>query len=203
MTAPLLWRPARQAFGQGSLGVAPITSSDLKTHARIDFSDEDATVAACLAAAAGVVESHTGRLLTERAVTLALPAFPARADQVIELPGGRTASITSVSYIDAGDASLALEAGDRWLDAVSIPARLGLAGGGMWPVTRPWGLPVSIAYVAGYAAGAQPPELLQAVRMIAAELFEQRRDGVIGASVAAAPLGSHRLMRDFVVARMF
>lgn len=203
MSASALWRPRAQAFAQGAFGVAPITLSDLKAHTRIDAADEDTGVAAYLAAAADMVERHTGRLLTERAVTLGLPGFPDRADQVIELPGGRTASVTSVTYVDAGEDSLTLDAEDRWSDLASVPARLGLAGGAMWPVTRGWGLPVTISYVAGYAADSQPPALLQAVRMIAAELYEQRREGVVGASVAAAPVGAMDLMAPLVIWRMF
>lgn len=203
MDAPVVWRPARLAFGQGSFGVSPILAADLKLHARIDAADEDAAVAQQLAAAADMVESRTGRLLTERAVTLRLPAFPARIDQEIDLPGGRCASVTSISYVDADAAAQTLAVEDWYLDAVSTPARIGLAGGALWPVTRPWGLPVTIAYVAGYAANACPPALLQAVRMLAAELHDQRREGVIGVSATAAPVGATALMAPYVIPRLF
>lgn len=203
MTAPVVWRPARQAFAQGSFGVAPITLADLKAHARIDAADEDAGVTSYLAAAAGRVERLTGRLLTERAVTLALPSFPPLAAQEIALPGGRCAAVASVAYVDAGDAALTLAAEDWWLDAVSAPARLGLAGGALWPVTRPWGLPVTIGYTAGYADGAQPPDLLAAVMVIATEMYEQRRAAVIGASVGRAMLDPAALIEPWKIVAMF
>lgn len=203
MSAPVVWRPARLSFGAGSFGVTPVTAADLKAHARVDFADEDAAVEDYLAAAADMVERRTGRLLTERAVTLALPSFPARIDQEIELPGGRCASVSSVAYADSAGEALTLDAEDYYLDAARTPARLGLAGGSLWPVTRPWGLPVTISYVAGYVADAAPPLLLQAVRLLATEMFDQRRDAVVGASVSPAALAAERCMEPWLIREMF
>lgn len=199
MTAPVAYRPARFSFAQGSFGVAPITAADLKAHVRIDGTDDDATTAIYIAAAADHVERVTGRLLTERAAVLSLATFPPMVNQEIVLLGGRCASLTSVEYADEAGAPQVLA--DVYADLVSTPARVGLAGLTTWPAVRAWGLPVTVSYVAGYTT--PPPSLLHAVRLLAAEMHERREDAIVGVSTTAAAVSADRLMGPYVIHGMF
>ena len=175
-----------------------MTTADAKLRLRVDHADEDALIADLVAAATEHVERVTQRLLAARECVLRLPGFPGDGRD-IELPGGRVASVTSVVWRDADGVSATLDAGRYEVQGHS-PARLALTDADGWPTAGTVGLPVTVTYVAGWEAvsgdyGANVPEALRtAVAMIAGEMFEQRREALVGVSQAAASVGAQALM---------
>lgn len=194
----MMYRPSARVWAAEAAPGAVMTVAVAKTRLRIDAADEDTAVADYVSAATSHVEKTTQRLLVARTCTLRLPAFPP-AGVAIELPGGRVASVTSVTWRDEDGETQTL-APSRYEVHGDSPARLMLTDNEGWPVTAGQGLPVTVTYVAGWPPvgqdfGANVPEPLRtAVAILAGEMFEQRRESVVGATVTAAALGAAALI---------
>jgi uncharacterized phiE125 gp8 family phage protein len=141
----------------------------MRDHCRVSGPDDDAVLTAYEAAAVEAVERWTQRLLTPRAVTLRLPNLPL-GRMPIELPGGRVSAVASVTALEAEMPAFEF-LGDS--PALLVPAA-------DWPVlTGAEGYPVTITYTAGYAT--VPADLVHAVKLIAAEMYERRENATEGA----------------------
>lgn len=139
----------------------PISIYDLKNHLRVTDDTEDGTVRAMGTAATSLAENYTQRLFSARTCVLLLTDLPSGVEP-IELPGGTVASVTSV-VADGTPITGCTAVGHS--PALLIPAA-------DWPAVTGDGYPVVITYVAGIAA--LPFDLRAAVKLIAADMFEQR-----------------------------
>jgi hypothetical protein len=110
--------------------------------------------------------------LTPRTITLYLPGLPTGVEPV-ELPGGFVSALTSVTVDGAAKTGCTVIGHSP---ALLIPST-------DWPAVTGRGYPVTIVYTAGYSA--IPVDLLHAVKMIAAEMYEQRETAVSGTTSAA------------------
>lgn len=156
----------------------PVLFEEMKAHARVTGPEEEALLAGNIIAARRWVEGFTYRALISQTWTLKLGTVPSRDDALIELPGGRVQSVTSITYTDADGATQTWDAANYTVDTDWEPGRVGLAYGEVWPTIREWGLPITITYVAGYGDDPSdvPEELRTAIRMVALELFENRQE---------------------------
>lgn len=173
--------------------IAPLTSDvvdlqSLKDACRVgeDFLDDDLLIAAFGRAAAAWIEKTTGKLLTERAITMRLEYMPCGRAPV-RLRGGRVASVTSVEVNGVAVTGFDL-VGDA--PAHLIPTT-------DWPAAIGEGYPVEIVYVAGYST--PPADLLHAVKMLTVDLYDHRSSGAADASNAApmtvmALIEPHRIL---------
>jgi len=152
----------------------PVTLDRLKQHLRITHSEEDDLLTAYLKAAVGIVEQLTWRALLTQTLRMTLDDFPT-CNGAIYLPRPRAQSITSIEYLDTnGDEQ---EWIDYRLDTNGEPARIVPESDFSWPATLNCPGAVTITYVAGWTAAANvPPELVAAVLIAAATLYEQRED---------------------------
>lgn len=160
------YRPRGRKMLVADPGTASVVSlPDLRAHLRVSELEPEFTVqiASCARAAVDAIERETQRLLIPRQVTLLLPGLPSSRGAV-ELPGGRVASVASVT-VD-GQAVAGFEVyGDS--PAVLVPDA-------DWPVVTGEGYPVEIVYTAGYQS--VPPALVSAIKMMVEDLFD-RPDG--------------------------
>lgn len=168
------WRPYAWSFDQGTPAAEPISLADVKAHCRVSHDDEDGVLSACLKAARAMVERSTNRLMTSRSVVLRLGGFPSSPRAEIVLRGGIVTAFASVTYVDPDGVSQLWDAAAYEADLDVDPARLRLAWNGAWPAVRDWGLPVSVAYTAGYPEGAVPDDLRHGMLMIAGTLYDHR-----------------------------
>lgn len=206
-----LWRHPRARLEVADPPGLAVSVAEMKAHRVVEHSADDALIATLIAAAVGHVERATNRLLTARAATLRLPDFPPRGDLAIALPGGRVAGPVTVGYVDATGAAQTLS-GDEvsLLSSTYAESALLLDAGDVWPVVRPWGLSVTVEYIAGWAAvgsppdygAAIPPEMKTAVMMLAGEFYERRELSVAGASVAPALVGLETLLAPWRLHRV-
>lgn len=169
------------------LSIAPLAESvvslaDLKEHCRA-YGDDDDVVASAGLAASEWVEQWTQRLLASRTITMELFGLP-MTSHPLELPGGIVTAVASV--VAEGDTLTGYTfAGDS--PAYLFPAT-------EWPVVDGTGLPVAVTYTAGYTTVPEP--LLMAVKLIAAELYDQRRQGT-EAQMRNAPVSAEYLMARY------
>lgn len=193
--SPLVYKPARWSLSKAAPSLEPVPLDVAKAHLRTTAADDDALIAGYVATARELVEEMTNRALMAQTWTLKIDRFPVSSSQVLELPGGRVLSVTSIKYLDGDGVEQTWASSNYSVDTAHEPGRVGLAYSASWPSHRDWDLPITVVYSVGYGADpADVPESLRtAVQMIAAELYENREESVIGVSVADVPVGARRL----------
>lgn len=165
----------------------PLTLDEAKAHLRVDASDdtENELIGAYLAAARGFVESWTSTRLVTQTVELRTDDW---AD-LERLPVAPLSDISSIAYTTA-------EGDPATLDGAVYEARLEgleplvvLKSRQVWP-SREAGSLIVVTAQAGYGdAGAQPPEVLAATRLVLGDLYSQR-ESVAGTPTASAAVAA-------------
>lgn len=162
--------------------LAPVSSAalpvqGLKDHLRLGsgFADDgmqDGLIEAYLRAAMAAIEGRTLKALLARSYKLTVEDWRQPGEQ--PLPLAPVAAVTSVTVFDAAGAGAAV-AGDRWR-LVPDMARPRLASVGVLFPTVPEDGRVEIVFEAGFGAtwGSVPPDLAQAVLLLAADYYETR-----------------------------
>ncbi len=160
----------------------PVTLAEAKAHLREDGDDENALIGALIAAAYSHAEKWTGATFSPSTWDYVAPAFSAR----IVLPKTPVASITSITYFDAGDVSHVLTAADYRLDA----ERGIVTAASAWPEAFDRPDAVTVRFVAGDGV---PPEVRTAMLLMIGHWFHNREAVADGAS-QALPLGVDALL---------
>lgn len=177
----------------------PVTLAEAKAHLRIEHALDDAYIGTLITAARQHAEEVCWRAFVTQTWELVLDGFPSTDD--IELPKGKLASITSVTYIDDDGASQVLAAAEYETDTVSMPGRLVLAYDATWPATRDAWNAVAVRYVVGEAVGAVPAPVKQAILLLVSQLYEHRTPEVIGATIAPVQFAVDALLRPYRLVR--
>lgn len=176
----MAYRPKDRIWTPAALSAPAVTLADMKDHLRVDHTAEDALIQSICVAATEAVERWTQRLLVQRAATLLLPSLPG-AKLPVELPGGAVSTLTSVTA-DGVAITGCTVAGHS--PAVLLPAT-------DWPAVTGDGYPVSISYAVGFVT--VPGDLLAAVKLIAADLYERRGQSTT-AALQVVPISAEWLM---------
>lgn len=184
----------------------PISTAELKTHLRVDHSDQDAYLENLIVAAREEIEASTWRALTLATRTIKLRGFPdhrsgwrvAAGDQKIYLPFPPLQSVTSIYYLDENGASTLLDASKYVADSAHWPATIEPAFGESWPATREHPAAVTITISSGYATAASVPKNLRhAVFLVCAELFENAEPSPL--APASGGVGASRTTLDRIL----
>ncbi|WP_420408894.1 head-tail connector protein [Hoeflea sp.] len=168
----------------------PVTLAELKAHMRIDANDEDALLQSLIRVARAHLEAVTGTALMPRGLRLVLDDWP--EGPVIDLLRTPVQSIDAIHVYDIDGAPQELSTTGAVLDGTARPARLAVGD-----KLRP-GQPINgieIEFTAGFATANEiPPELVRAILLHAAHLYEFR--GAVSADMqpAAIPAGYERLI---------
>ena len=177
----MVYRPQDRIWTPANLMLCPISVSDLKSHMRVDSSDEDGVIGAIGFAAVATAEAYTQRLFGPRVCTLSLTNLPS-GQEPVELPGGVVVALTSV-VVDGVTVTGGTVIGHS--PAMLIPAAA-------WPTVTGVGYPVTITYTAGMSY--LPFDLQAAVRLIAADLFENRANSS-EVQLREVPISAEYLLR--------
>lgn len=159
---------------------AVLTTALAKTHTRIDLSADDAYVDTLVSAATAFVERVTGRVLMEQTWKGYLDAFPG-ADDWIEVPRFPVIAVSSIQYVDENGDTQTEASATYTADTDSQPARIYLAFEKTWSTIRNIRKAITVTWTAGYVTtsaspdtGAVPADLLHAVKLVIADLYENR-----------------------------
>lgn len=177
--------------------VEPLGLQELKDHLRVTHAREDALIDALIPAARRRAESFTGRALITQTWDRTLDWFPAE----IILPKPPLQSVTSINYVDSAGAAQLLDSADYQVDIASQPGRVKPAYGETFPQTRRDYGAVVVRFTAGYGNGvaAVPREILQAMLLIASELYQRREEAIVGAAVNPVPWNAEALLWPYRV----
>jgi len=167
--------------------ILPVNLHEAKDHMRVDTdnTDHDSDITFCLTAARQWVERFLNRRLMTQTVTKYWQDWPDK-DYII-MPYGNLQSVTSIKYKDTDGTQSTWSSSYYIVDTDEEPGRVVLAYGESWPTTTLYPTnPIEIIYSCGYGAyaGNVPEPIRQAIKIYAADLFENRESIVIGASTA-------------------
>jgi uncharacterized phiE125 gp8 family phage protein len=150
-----------------------VTVAEAKEQARVLTNAEDALVARHLAASLAYCEHFTNRAFEPQVWEIVLDRFPA-ASGAIEVPG-RLIAVSAVSYADAAGDPQVMDPLTYVLDTIST-------SGWILPVTT-WPAPImatinAVRVVATVGDGT-PPDVKQAIVMLAAHYYAEREGAAI------------------------
>lgn len=183
-----------------STGVV-LTAADLRDHLRLPTSTEDALLEGKIAAALRTIEARIEGPLLVAQYDQAIDRFPYQDDPIrlLKTPGVAVQSVTS--YGTTGGATV-LSTDAYFLDAYSRPPRLCLNAGYCWPTAVRRSVAGVIRFTAGYSTSASsgiPDPLIEAMKKLATDLYENREASSLGNSVnAPLPFGVDELLSEFV-----
>jgi len=180
-----------------------IPVAQFKEHLRLGtgFSDDglqDALLEGFLRAALATIEGRTGKALLERDFALRLEAWRDTDRQA--LPLAPVSAITDVTLIAPGGAETLIDpASYRLLPDMQRPGLVAM--GAMLP-TVPANGAVRVGFMAGFGPDWSdlPPDLAQAVLMLAAHYHEYRSETALGAG--CMPFGVTALIERYRMVRL-
>lgn len=161
---------------------AVVTTQELKDHFRETLVDanNDALIAAFGVAAEDALEGELARAFLQQTWVLKLYCFPANE---IRLPRPPLSSVSSISYLDTAGSPLTLATDQYTVDTSPEPGRILKPFGVTWPPTRAIENAITITYVVGHAtAAAVPAALKTAIKLLAAEMYDNRERGQVDVS---------------------
>lgn len=182
---------------------AALPVPDFKAHLRqgTGFSDDglqDAVLTGFLRAAMAAIESRTGKVLMERTFAWRIGTWR-ELDRVV-LPVAPVNAITGFDIVDAADVVTTVPvAAYRLMPDAQRPVILALSGA---LPTVPTGGTAMIGFMAGFGPewSDLPPDLAQAVMMLAAHYYEYRHDTALGAG--CMPFGVTALIERYRTIRL-
>lgn len=178
-------------------------STSLRDHLRIVTSSEDALLLEKLAVARKRIEGRTLVSCFRNQYDLAIDRFPCDGSP-IRLPRRPFVSVDRVTYFQTDGTSQDFGSSGFFVDAYSDPGRLCLKSGYAWPTgTRPQVGGV-IRFTAGYSttpASGVPDPLVEAIRKLATELYENREGLAVGngLTVSELPFGIEDMLSEFLL----
>lgn len=149
-----------------------VSLAELKTHLRIDVTDEDSYLPALITAAREYCEQFTGRTIGTKTLEGILNDFPCDYIDLYESP---IQSITSVKYTDADGDETTWDSSYYISNLDVIPEKIYPAYGLTFPAFVPYPSgAVRIRYQAGHTSANLPESIKQAILLVAGDLYENR-----------------------------
>lgn len=178
--------------------VLPVSLAEAKAHCRVFHSDDDGFITGLIMAAVAHLDGTDGwlgRALVTQSWEMVLDAFP--RDYRIRLPLAPVQSVDAVLY-RAPDGSELTMADSRWYlanggEGISWLSLEPQAG---WPSTQTRDGAVRVQFTAGYPAttdsppdlaGNVPEPIKAAILLMVGDMYENREERIVGATVAELP----------------
>ncbi len=184
----------KQAFGETAAPLKePITTAEAKTFARIVTASEDALIDGLITAARIEAEKWCNRIFIERAFQLFIDRPP--MSLVLEFPVSPIQSVTQVSSFSEDDTETVFDAANYRFDGVSIPPRIVLKNGQLWPTVTRNSSSFKVTFLAGYGPDESdvPAPIKEAIKVIFTHIWELRGQieerGDAGTAVAGSLVG--------------
>ncbi|MEM9059818.1 MAG: hypothetical protein AAGD13_05085 [Pseudomonadota bacterium] len=170
----------------------PVPLREFGAHLRLshgfnDDGSEDGLLELYLRNATAMVERKTSLALINRICTLQVPCW--NRDGHLVMPIGPVTSIDTIQF-KSPTSTVDLDESDWSLQAATTRQKLtGSLGGALWPI--PHGSIAELRFTAGFGGtwNDVPPDLRQAVIILAAHLYENRFGELAGSETGDMPVG--------------
>lgn len=147
----------------------PVSLATAKAHLRVLDNNEDTPITGYIKAAREWVENYTGHVLVQREITEQRDQFGSFIElhrrPVLDTPE------VEIAYVDTDGTEQAYA--DAVFQSSRFPARIYPALDGSWPSLWEHG-GVTVTYTAGYEAGEEPQQLLEAMLVLIAGMHANR-----------------------------
>ncbi len=179
--------------------VEAVALAELKAHARIEHSSDDALLTSLVKAARQWAEAYTRRAFLSQGWALYLSGIP-RGDKIV-LPRGPLLSVEKFQFFDENDAASEWDSSNYHVNAARVPGEIALRSGARWPVPGRRANGIVVEYVAGYgeSADAVPADIRLAIMQLALHWYENRGEAAASATYAKAPLTIEALLQPYRV----
>jgi uncharacterized phiE125 gp8 family phage protein len=172
----------------------PWSVAEAKAFLRVEHGDDDAVIAALIAAARGHVEALSRRALLVQRWRVALDAWPGngRLDPRI----GPLRSVIAARVFDAANNAHGIDVATFVVDAAA-----NIIASPCWAMPLPGrvtaGIELDVELGYGATAADVPDALRHAIRMLVAHWYENRGLAAIGGNVAMLPAGVGALVAPY------
>lgn len=174
----------------------PLTTSEAKSHVRVDHTDDDTFIDSLITAVRVAVENETNRKMISQTWKIAYPHFH---DPMI-LPFADLTSVSSITYYDQANAQQTLSTDVYEVDTQSMVGQIHLGYAQVWPTTYLRHDAVEITYVVGYAdASSVPQPLKQAMLLMLGHYYENRESVAVGVNTMEIPMAYKHLLSPYRV----
>ena len=176
----------------------PVSVATLKSHLRLNTTDEDSLLAGYITAARQLFETMTDRAVLTQTWKLSLDAFP----RIIRLPRAPLQSVSSVQYYDSNDVLTTWSSTNYSVDTQREPGRV--VPSVFFPDWKVFAVypalsyrispKVIIQFVAGWTAC--PALVSQAILLLASHYY-QRRDAYEDKAMIEVPMGFKAIVNQY------
>jgi len=181
-----------------------IDLEDVKNHLRVPVGEtnQDDYLRSLIMISQSRVEEMTNRALTRRTLKIFLDDWPEEDSIELPYPPLSTGTDAILKYVDVDSSSITLSSTAYKLDAVSEPGRLMLDYNEDWPSVQLHTVnPISVQYVCGYPGSASgstavPEQLKHAMKLMIADMYENRESMVVGQTISKIPDAVQSLVRN-------
>jgi len=155
----------------------PVTTDEAKTQLRLSGSAVNTEVDSMIKVARQWAENYCNRSFITQTWTLYLHDFP--KDDIIYLPYGRLAGVTSIKYSDGSQFSTTLNSSNY--EVVTTDRGYVYSDPGFPSTDSDYARSIEVIYTAGYGAASDVPQgIKQAILVILGDLWEFRQSRVKG-----------------------
>tara|TARA_R100001594_G_scaffold94682_2_gene128926 strand:+ start:1837 stop:2409 length:573 start_codon:yes stop_codon:yes gene_type:complete len=173
-----------------------VSTADLKTHLRITFSDDDTYIAGLEKAAVHRIEEFTNTYLLETTLRQYGNRF---SDLNILYKSPMKADSTTIDY-RSSSAWVTLAAADYEVIHQIKPPRIYPAQDSTLPTTDDVFTAWRCSYTVGYAAASDIPDpIIQAIKIVVADMYENRQSVIVGKIVSEIPKTAQYLMNPYKI----
>lgn len=166
----------------------PVTTSEAKSHLRIDIADDDTLISGYITAARLMVEDAMRVKLITQTWDFLLDKWPGSG--CIKLPYPPLQSVTSIKYYDEDDTEYTFSTSSYRVSTKSFPGRIVLRDSAAWPSTTLREVEgIAIRAVVGYgSASAIDERVKNCIKLLVGEMYENRENTVIAQGVTISEL---------------
>lgn len=174
-----------------------LTTSEVKTHLKVDTSADDTLIDNLIKAATESAQIFTNRYF----IDTILSQYGDKWSDLDTLFKSPVSGLTRVEYYDTDDVLTTLASAVYTLDMVQQPARIGLNPNQSFPAVFDKLNTVSCTYTVGYGTSASdvPEGIRQATLLTIGNWYENRQNVVVGHSVNELPKSAQYLLEQFKV----
>lgn len=168
----------------------PVSLDELKTHLRLDHSDDDGALAGYLAASVAFIEQWAGVSMLQRTYKSFLDEWPS----AVSLPMGPLVSVTHIKTYDDADAATTWDTAEYYVDTVK--GRIFPRADYAFPLPERVANGIEIQWVSGHASAGETPENLRHAILLTAGHYYRNREAAGDTVQTTIPLGVEALVNQ-------
>jgi uncharacterized phiE125 gp8 family phage protein len=180
-------------FDPSAVITEPLTVDAAKLYLRVSQPDEDAVIADLITAARVFCEKRTGRPIARQDCDVIYDRIA--MGQWITLPYAPVSAVVQIEATDIVGVATVLDPSAYLVDLASEPARVGLPTAGFWPMSLRAFQAIAIRLTVGYVV--PPADLVQAMRLLLGNFYENREAVQSGHIIATLPLGVEDILAPY------